>query len=82
MHIYGPQVIVASNTFCAEPTSKIAKDTFENFCEMWRFLVSDVVQVAKDILESFKTHPPPSGGINVLQNSVIVNQLLPLRMSH
>ena len=26
LHIYGPQVIVASNTFCVEPTSKIAKE--------------------------------------------------------
>lgn len=68
MHIYGPQVIVASNTFCAEPTSKIAKETFENFCEMWRFLVSDVVQVAKDILESFKSYPPSKGGVNSIQN--------------
>ena len=55
LHIYGPQVIVASNTFCMDPTSKIAKETFENFCDMWRYLVNDVIQVAKEILESFKS---------------------------
>ena len=55
LHIYGPQVIVAANTFCMDPTSKIAKETFENFCDMWRYLVNDVIQVAKEILESFKS---------------------------
>ena len=60
LHIFGPQVIVASNTFCVEPTSKIAKETFENFCDMWRYLVNDVIQVAKEILDSFKGLPPPS----------------------
>ena len=55
LHIYGPQVIVASNTFCMDPTSKIAKETFDNFCDMWRYLVNDVIQVAKEILESFKS---------------------------
>ena len=68
LHIYGPQVIIASNTFCVEPTSKIAKETFEYFCEMWRYLISDVIQVAKDILESFKIYPLPynitNGGVN------------------
>ena len=38
-----------------DPTSKIAKETFENFCDMWRYLVNDVIQVAKEILESFKS---------------------------
>ena len=55
LHIYGPQVIVASNTFCVDPTSKVAKETFENFADMWRYLVNDVIQVAKEILESFKS---------------------------
>ena len=44
LHIFGPQVIVAANTFCAESTSKIAKDTFELFTEMWRYLINDVIQ--------------------------------------
>lgn len=48
-------MIVAANTFCMDPTSKIAKETFENFCDMWRYLVNDVIQVAKEILESFKS---------------------------
>ena len=55
LHIYGPQVIVASNTFCMDPTSKIASETFDNFSDMWRYLVNDVIQVAKEILESFKS---------------------------
>ena len=55
LHIYGPQVIVAANTFCMDPTSKIAKETFENFSDRWRYLVNDVIQVAKEILESFKS---------------------------
>lgn len=38
-----------------DPTSKIAKETFENFSDMWRYLVNDVIQVAKEILESFKS---------------------------
>ena len=46
---------MAANTFCMDPTSKIAKETFENFCDMWRYLVNDVIQVAKEILESFKS---------------------------
>ena len=64
LHIYGPQIIVASNTFCVEPTSKIAKETFEIFCDMWRFLINDVIQVAKDILEGFKVyHSHPANGL-------------------
>ena len=62
LHIYGPQVIVAANTFCMDPTSKIAKETFENFCDMWRYLVNDVIQVAKEILESFKSFSLLEGG--------------------
>lgn len=87
LHIYGPQIIVASNTFCVEPTSKIAKETFEHFCEMWRFLINDVIQVAKDILEGFK--PPHvtvaasssgGGGGGIIQNSaakIFSNQHFP-----
>ena len=81
LHIYGPQVIVASNTFCMDHNSKIAKETFDNFCDMWRYLVNDVIQVAKEILESFKsfsllggtatTQPAPSRTYN---NSVFQNR--------
>ena len=81
LHIYGPQVIVASNTFCMDQNSKIAKETFDNFCDMWRYLVNDVIQVAKEILESFKsfsllggtatTQPVPSRTYN---NSVFQNR--------
>ena len=81
LHIYGPQVIVASNTFCMDQNSKIAKETFDNFCDMWRYLVNDVIQVAKEILESFKsfsllggtaaTQPAPSRTYN---NSVFQNR--------
>ena len=45
LHIFGPQVIVSASTFCQDPTSKIAKETFDNFCDMWRYLVNDVIQV-------------------------------------
>ena len=55
LHIYGPQVIVASNTFCMDPTSKIAGESLDHFCDMWRYLVNDVITVAKEILESFKS---------------------------
>lgn len=67
LHIYGPQVIVASNTFCMDPTSKIAKETFEDFCDMWRYLVNDVIQVAKEILESFKSFSLLGGSAQPLQ---------------
>jgi hypothetical protein len=70
LHIFGPQVIVAANTFCVEPTSKIAKETFEQFCDMWRHLVNDVVQVAKEILDSFK--PPHSPLLTTNHNKLLL----------
>jgi hypothetical protein len=82
LHIFGPQVIVASNTFCGEPTSKIAKETFENLCDMWRYLVNDVIQVAKEILESFKgltaSHSPMLGSLIKSTANNSTSHLFPL----
>ena len=57
-----------------DPTSKIAKEAFENFCDMWRYLVNDVIQVAKEILESFKNFSLHNGP-NVTSPSTAAQQL-------
>ena len=51
LHIYGPQVGVAANTLCQHPHSKVAKDNFEAFCHMWQVLLTDVIQISKQVAE-------------------------------
>ena len=67
LHIYGPQVAVAASTLCQEPHSKVAKDNFEVFCKMWQFLLSDVIQISREVAEqtnqlhamALQALPPP-----------------------
>ncbi len=51
LHIYGPQVGVAASTLCREPHSKVTKDNFEMFCNMWQHLLMDVIHISKMVAE-------------------------------
>ena len=51
LHIYGPQVGVAANNLCQHPHSKAAKDNFEAFSHMWQVLLTDVIQISKQVAE-------------------------------
>uniref|UniRef100_A0A146M499 Alpha-catulin n=2 Tax=Lygus hesperus TaxID=30085 RepID=A0A146M499_LYGHE len=52
LRIYGPQVPVAAVTLNQHPTSKIAKENLEVFCDMWQMLMNDVLSICKDIIEA------------------------------
>ena len=42
---------VAANSLCQHPHSKVAKDNFEAFCHMWQVLLTDVIQISKQVAE-------------------------------
>ncbi|XP_054277543.1 alpha-catulin isoform X2 [Macrosteles quadrilineatus] len=54
LRIYGPQVVTASLTLSQHPTSKIAKENLEVFADMWQALMTDVVNVCKDVIDSLR----------------------------
>ncbi|CAG0885352.1 unnamed protein product [Darwinula stevensoni] len=58
IQVYGPQVVVAANTLCLHPNSKIAKENLEVFMEMWNGLVNDARTLAKDVARAAKEKPP------------------------
>lgn len=39
LKIYGPQLAVAARVLCSNPTSKIAKENFDVFSDMWQSLM-------------------------------------------
>jgi len=49
LKIYGPQVGIAGQTLCSTPTSKITKENFEAFVEMWTALMDDLHSLANDV---------------------------------
>ncbi|KAI9578901.1 alpha-catulin-like [Glossina fuscipes] len=52
LRIYGPQVILAAKILTKFPLSNVASENFEAFTDMWTFLVAEVTDVAKRILEA------------------------------
>lgn len=49
---------------------------------MWRFLINDVIQVAKDILESFKIYPHSNGGISQINQVQNTGKMFPNHSNH
>ena len=75
-HIYGPQVGVAATTYCHDPHSKVAKDNFDTFCQMWKHLVDDVIQIAKQVANqtSQQRLGPPDGTHSPMAPPVIMTE--------
>ncbi|XP_077446154.1 alpha-catulin isoform X2 [Stigmatopora argus] len=48
-HVIGPQIISAAQTLALHPSSKIAKENLEVFCEAWESQMGDVAQLLREI---------------------------------
>ena len=61
LHIYGPQIGAAAISVCYDPRSLVAKDNLEAFCQMWQYLVDDVIQISKEVADQTRPGliPPP-----------------------
>lgn len=55
LRIYGPQLAVAAKVLCSNPTSKIAKENFEVFVDMWQSLMDDVASLTNEMGDVFRT---------------------------
>ncbi|XP_061677885.1 alpha-catulin isoform X2 [Syngnathoides biaculeatus] len=48
-HVVGPQIISAAQTLALHPSSKIAKENLEVFCEAWESQLGDVALLLREI---------------------------------
>uniref|UniRef100_A0A8C4ZPJ7 Alpha-catulin n=1 Tax=Gadus morhua TaxID=8049 RepID=A0A8C4ZPJ7_GADMO len=48
-HVIGPQIISASQTLALHPSSKIAKENLEVFCEAWESQLCDMALLLREI---------------------------------
>ncbi|XP_035701595.1 alpha-catulin isoform X4 [Folsomia candida] len=55
LKIYGPQLAVAARVLCSNPTSKIAKENFDVFSDMWQSLMEDVASLTNDMGDVCRT---------------------------
>ncbi|XP_022242430.1 alpha-catulin-like isoform X1 [Limulus polyphemus] len=53
LKVYGAQVLNACHTLYLHPTSKIARENFDVFSDMWQSLVNDVASISCDIAEMY-----------------------------
>ncbi|KAF0300210.1 Alpha-catulin [Amphibalanus amphitrite] len=60
LRLYGPQLLAAAHIVCLHPNSKIAKENFEAFADMWLNLVGDVKVAAREISECLRTAGRPA----------------------
>ncbi|XP_065216469.1 alpha-catulin isoform X2 [Planococcus citri] len=54
LKIYAPQVVAAAHTLAQHPSSKIAKENFEVFADMWQSLTLDISAICKEVMERQK----------------------------
>ncbi|XP_039955730.1 alpha-catulin [Bactrocera tryoni] len=52
LRIYGPQVILAAKILSRYPTSVPANENMDAFAEMWKWLISEITNVAQQILDT------------------------------
>lgn len=52
LRIYGPQVILAAKILTKFPLSSVASENFDAFNEMWSWLVAEVTNISRKILET------------------------------
>nr|XP_057902433.1 alpha-catulin-like isoform X1 [Doryrhamphus excisus] len=53
-HVIGPQIISAAQTLALHPSSKIAKENLEVFCEAWESQLSDMALLVREIDDVFE----------------------------
>ncbi|XP_010889840.2 alpha-catulin isoform X2 [Esox lucius] len=53
-HVIGPQIISAAQTLALHPSSKIAKENLDVFCEAWESQLCDMAVLLKEINEVFE----------------------------
>uniref|UniRef100_A0A3Q2NMD6 Catenin (cadherin-associated protein), alpha-like 1 n=1 Tax=Fundulus heteroclitus TaxID=8078 RepID=A0A3Q2NMD6_FUNHE len=53
-HVIGPQIISAAQTLALHPSSKIAKENLEVFCEAWDSQLCDMALLLKEINDVFE----------------------------
>ncbi|XP_061752974.1 alpha-catulin isoform X2 [Nerophis ophidion] len=53
-HVIGPQIISAAQTLALHPSSKIAKENLEVFCEAWESQLGDMTLLVREITEVFE----------------------------
>uniref|UniRef100_A0A3P8TD05 Alpha-catulin n=1 Tax=Amphiprion percula TaxID=161767 RepID=A0A3P8TD05_AMPPE len=53
-HVIGPQIISAAQTLALHPSSKIAKENLEVFCEAWESQLCDMALLLKEINDVFE----------------------------
>ncbi|XP_076308796.1 alpha-catulin-like [Tachypleus tridentatus] len=58
LKVYGAQVLNACHTLYLHPTSKIARENFDVFSDMWQSLVNDVASISCDIAEMYLRENP------------------------
>ncbi|KTG35968.1 hypothetical protein cypCar_00013116, partial [Cyprinus carpio] len=52
--VIGPQIISAAQTLALHPTSKIAKENLDVFCEAWESQLCDMAILLKEINDVFE----------------------------
>ncbi|KAM4539202.1 alpha-catulin [Odontesthes bonariensis] len=53
-HVIGPQIISAAQTLALHPSSKIAKENLDVFCEAWESQLCDMALLLKEINDIFE----------------------------
>ncbi|XP_038580717.1 alpha-catulin isoform X2 [Micropterus salmoides] len=53
-HVIGPQIISAAQTLALHPSSKIAKENLEVFCEAWESQLCDMALLLREINDFFE----------------------------
>ncbi|XP_034016072.1 alpha-catulin isoform X2 [Thalassophryne amazonica] len=53
-HVVGPQIISAAQTLALHPSSKIAKENLEVFCEAWESQLCDMAVLVREISDVFE----------------------------
>ncbi|KAM8841058.1 alpha-catulin isoform 2-T2 [Spinachia spinachia] len=53
-HVIGPQIVSAAQTLALHPSSKIAKENLEVFCEAWESQLCDMALLLREINDVFE----------------------------
>lgn len=55
--VFGPQILSACHTLCVHPTSKIAKENFDAFADVWKQLYNDLAQLSREVRDHILRGP-------------------------
>ncbi|CAL1584563.1 unnamed protein product [Knipowitschia caucasica] len=58
-HVIGPQIISAAQTLALHPSSKIAKENLDVFCEAWESQLCDMALLVREINDVFEGDKRP-----------------------